>query len=466
MKSILTTLTTVLRFEVLAVMHFFVKEFIGNLSHSIHLHTLPIPPAGSRILLFIPHPDDEIAACCTFISKAIKTGCFLKTVMITNGDGVGLADYIKYKLTKPKPKYFEKMAYIRQKETKAALTSLGLTEDNIIFLGYPDRCSLNLWRNNWDPDKPFTSPYTKCNRSPYTNSYKIGAAYTGSSLVNDIEEITKKFNPTHIIYPHFYDCHVDHFSANNFVKYIIAKTGIAAVELTYLVHRGHWPTPPGRFKTLGLTPPRSLDGCGIEWFSLPLSANDIREKGKRLHFYKSQSIINRVYLLSFLRKNELFGQYRDIDVYVNEIMQNGAETIHIDNPCSDTIRGYLHKSADISGLTITIRRDSMECTMGTVNRPGKNYQYIFDLIFFEVNKTIKRCVISIDNGILRSNKATMDCIDSLDRQIVYSIGDYYVKITLCCQDLNNINAIFVNAVTRMGDILIDRTGSRLIKLRH
>lgn len=332
-------------------------------------------------------------------------------------------------------------------------------------MGYPDRCSLSLWRDNWNNDDPYTSPYTKCDHSPYRNSYCNKVAYTGSNCANDIERIINEFKPTHIVYPHFYDCHVDHFTANNFIKYVIAKTGIDVVELTYLVHRGHWPAPPGAFSSLSLTPPQSLWNCGVKWFSLHLSSDDIREKGKCLREYRSQNKLNRIYLQSFLRRNELFGQYDDIDINLHDVIQNKVSIIELTNPSADTLKGYLHASADISNLTIKLTPKSVECIMTVLRKPKKNYKYIFDLIFFRLDKAIRRYVLCVENGILSITKPTTVYPTEIGNIVKYSIGLNNIGIKLTIQNIDEFSSIFVNALTRMGDILIDRTGSRLIKLR-
>ena len=465
MKSLLTTLSTVLRFPVLTIVHFFVKEFVGNLYHHAPLQLLHIPPAGSRILFFIPHPDDEVAACGTFISEALKMNCLLKVVMITNGDGVGLADYLKYKITKPKPRYFKFLAYRRQKETKEALSMLGLARKDIIFLGFPDRCSIKLWRNNWGFDNPCTSPYTKLSSSPYLNSYEPNVQYTGLNLIRNIEQIINSFNPSWVIYPHFYDCHVDHFALNNFIKYVIAKSKKNITELTYLVHRGHWPTPPGEFRSLPLIPPSAISNCGIEWFSLPLSRENIRKKKQCLTQYKSQNWINRIYLSSFLRKNELFGKYQDIDVDLENIRQSGEVIIDFVNPSADTVKGYLHKSADIVGLTITMSFNRLEFIIRTEKPPNKNYRHIFDLIFFMVNDSIHRYTVIIEKDKLKFDNPILTEQVRIE-DISYTIGDNYVKIALLYWNIEDTSSIFVNAIVRIGEVLIDRTGSRLIKFVH
>jgi N-acetylglucosamine malate deacetylase 1 len=46
---------------------------------------LRITPFGRRILLLVPHPDDEIVACCTTIAQAQATGATVFAAYLTHG---------------------------------------------------------------------------------------------------------------------------------------------------------------------------------------------------------------------------------------------------------------------------------------------------------------------------------------------------------------------------------------------
>ena len=425
---------------------------------------LAVPPSGSNVLVFVPHPDDETAGCCALIKKSLSNGCNVKVVMVTNGDGVGLLDILKYKISKPSPEYFEKIAYLRQNETKKAMSLLGLSEENIIFLGYPDRCSLSLWRKHWDKDKPFTSSYTKRNYSFYKNSFTPKTLYSGICLVEDIEKIIRQFNPTHIVYPHFFDCHVDHFTTNNFVKYAIARLDIEVNELTYLIHRGNWPVPPGRFPWLILAPPKALESCGIRWYSLSLSSDDIKLKEQCLSSYTSQTsnFIMKIYLLSFLRRNELFGVCGNFEL--NSASESSTiDSITIVSPYADTLKGYLNKPADICDLRAGLTNDFLSFTISFLQEPSPVYTYLLDLFFFDAANTTRRAILRYHKGQLGIFKFSQDTI-GLPSDAECTVINDSIHISLPLTQLPQFKSILVNVLTLKGDKLIDRSGSRLIKV--
>ncbi len=86
--------------------------------------TCKLPPA-SRVLVFAPHPDDEIFGCGGAIALLQQGGAEIQVVVLT--DGAGFAeDDARQAITKK-----------RQAETKAALDVLGVSTAE--FWGMPDR---------------------------------------------------------------------------------------------------------------------------------------------------------------------------------------------------------------------------------------------------------------------------------------------------------------------------------------
>src|SRR5207302_953346 len=75
----------------------------------------------------------------------------------------------------------------------------------------------------------------------------------------------------------------------------------------YLVHNGIWPRPGAYAPDLYLTPPPELTAAGPGWAQYPIGPAD--EDAKRLAIleYRSQVDLMRAYMLSFVRRNELFG---------------------------------------------------------------------------------------------------------------------------------------------------------------
>lgn len=74
---------------------------------------------GKTLMVVIPHEDDEINVAGSTIHGAILEGVHVICVFSTWGDDLYTPD-------------------IRRREAVKALKTLGVKEDDVIFLGYPD----------------------------------------------------------------------------------------------------------------------------------------------------------------------------------------------------------------------------------------------------------------------------------------------------------------------------------------
>src|SRR5215831_2427401 len=92
------------------------------------------------IVVFAPHPDDEVIGCAGIIMQALARGARVKVVDITSGDGFGAAAAgITHKaLNQVGPDDFIALSRLRQKQSRNALQILGGKADDLIILGYPD----------------------------------------------------------------------------------------------------------------------------------------------------------------------------------------------------------------------------------------------------------------------------------------------------------------------------------------
>lgn len=456
---ILVIFTMMFVYWVIYVLYYLIiKEFLGNLFSKKPLNELKIPSSGSNILLFVPHPDDEIISCYSLIKKAKENGCTVKVIVVTNGDGAGLLDSIKYKFIKPEPKFFESMAYLRQKELIKSLLLMGLQEDDIIFLGYPDGCLMHLWHQNWSEHNPLISKYTNRNYSFYENSFNSKKLYTGSFLAEAIEQIIVKNNPNYIIYPNMFDRHQDHMAVYNLVRYVIFKLQLNIIELTYLIHRGVWPVPIGKFKKSFLAPPKSLADCKIKWYYLILSEDEVIEKEKCLFVYKSQlkNYIMRFFLYSFVRKNELYAECPGHIAYFKE-----NSVISSDKPFLDVFLGYVNKSANITNITVYWNYEYINIIIKTEKKPKLNYKYILDVFFFYNNTTVS-FILSIENGQISTIIPREGFMSDLPEELKINFGDN-IDISFRYKDFKNCRGLLINVLSYKKDKLIDRAGLNLIK---
>lgn len=275
---------------------------------------------GKRILIFAPHPDDEIVATGGLISEAVKDGFTVKIVFITNGDGFGNLINADPLIKINNTNEAIALGYEREIEAIQAAKILGLKNENLIFLGYPDRGINHLWFSNWS--KAYTSVYTFKSYSPYNNSYTPKVSYKGENLSKDIRSILDLFKPDLVFTPSYFDMHPDHWGTSCFVISELAaleemgRGWVREIKIYfYLVHYGKisWPREWGYKPSRKILPPLELQRTRIKWLSYPLSENAVHVKLAAISKYKSQVILIGSFLKAFVRTNELFEELSSLD---------------------------------------------------------------------------------------------------------------------------------------------------------
>lgn len=268
--------------------------------------SLDLSQSPQNILIFSPHCDDEILGSGGLIAQSIKRGDKVVVVLITNGDGHRYTTFEEFKKIYPKPEDYINVGYKRQQESIAALEKVGLYQNNIIFLGYPDSGIDELLHKYYN--QPYLSPYTKQSSSPYSNSYHENVLYTGQNLASDISNIIKIFSPTVIVAPSSDDSHPDHAATAQFVRRAVKDSNQKVIYLSYLVHYNRYPYPKGFHTDRYLMPPARLIKFSDDWRSYNLDPETVKQKEGALSAYQSQlkdSLLKNI-MESFLRRNELF----------------------------------------------------------------------------------------------------------------------------------------------------------------
>ena len=278
----------------------------------------PIPYRPTRndsILVFGAHPDDEALGAGGLIHAAVTGGARVRVVTFTSGDGYIEGVDVGFHTLFSTPERFIEYGKRRQQEALAAATHLGLSPSQVTFLGYPDRGLAVLWGPAWNCRHPYTSPYTRRNRVPYPLSYRPGALYCGQNVLEDLERLLRQDRPTIIVTHHPADSHRDHWAASAFVATALEQLTLedaswakTARVWAYLVHHSMWPLPEAYTPDLSLTPPRDLLGLGPAWAQYPIGQADEDAKRLAILAYRSQVELLRTYMLSFVRRNELFAR--------------------------------------------------------------------------------------------------------------------------------------------------------------
>ena len=285
-------------------------------------HYLPMPALesfkqGERVLILAPHPDDESIACAGIIQQALTAGAKVRIVYLTNGDHNELAFIVYEKRITVRQGEFVHMGQVRQKESIKAMQSLGLSENNLVFLGYPDYGTFTIFSQYWQTKKPFRDLLTRISSVPYKDDPSYQAPYQGESILNDLTKQILDYKPDKIFVSHPADVNVDHKSLYLFLQVALSdlEGQIAPPKIyPYLVHCVGWPKPRHYHPELALYPPDKFRVSHINWVRANLSFEELDKKYQAILFYKSQTQTSAFYLLAFARENELFGDYPQVEL--------------------------------------------------------------------------------------------------------------------------------------------------------
>ncbi len=273
--------------------------------------------AKDRVMIFAPHPDDETIACAGIIQEAVRVGADLHIVYLTNGDHNQVAFIVYEKRLTLRRGEFIHMGEVRKKEAIKAAEVLGVSRENLMFLGYPDFGTFAILSYNWQGSRPYRSLLTRISSVPYKDNLSFRAPYKGESILYDIEKVLLEYKPNKIFVSHPADANVDHKALYLFLQIALQdlKGRIGQPKVyPYLVHCLGWPLPRHYHSDLALEPPKQFQDTQINWSKFTLSKQQLENKHKAILCHKSQTESSAFYLLSFARRNELFGDYPDINL--------------------------------------------------------------------------------------------------------------------------------------------------------
>lgn len=356
-----------------------------NLSAHPRLAQLPLPQRQDRIVIFAPHEDDETIGCSGYIQQAVEAGASVTVVMVTNGDYPRHSLFLLGKNLGFTPQSYIDLGYVRQSETLQAVQSYGLSDQQVIFLGYPNGPIYRMWLpTHWSPDQPASSVRTLCERSPYTNSLTPNAVYCGQSLLQDMETVLARVQPTVVITMHPNDTNADHWAVGAFSRFALAELanrGEAFARTcrvySYIVHRMHWPAPMRYRPHMALYPPQPLlDIRQTDWRTLPLTPAQVQRKYAAIAMFRSQGGVFSPLLRAMARNNEVFG------ILPVKKWSRGPGTLgraEIIDPSADQVITALQPQADIQRVTMTRARQRMVVTLSLRERPKSGTGYHFSL---------------------------------------------------------------------------------------
>jgi LmbE family N-acetylglucosaminyl deacetylase len=271
----------------------------------------PLISHNTRLMIFSPHPDDESLGAGGLIQRVLEAGGRVKVVFVTNGDGfpegVEKEDHISHPTAKDYTRYGEE----RRLEALKALTTLGMKEHDVIFLGFPDGGLYYLRLKFRAHPMAYRSPFTGKTRPPAFEIVVPRTDYCGEDLRREIERVISDFRPDLLATTPPEDRHPDHNSTYYFVKEALIHlnkkhANHKPMVLGFLIHYGQWPLGQGAGTGLRLNPPENFPDRGKQWISFTLKPEEVETKRKAILQYHTQMLVMGRFLLSFSRSNELF----------------------------------------------------------------------------------------------------------------------------------------------------------------
>jgi LmbE family N-acetylglucosaminyl deacetylase len=278
------------------------------LRRALHLGALILALAGlapaaaaKTILVISPHPDDEALVAAGHVRAAVAAGHTVKIVVVTNGDFGGVEAGLQ-----------------RQGESVASAQILGLTEQDVIFLGYPDGALMQMYSAS-SPTDVITSnagqTQTYGNRGMGGMDYhrfRFGSPgpYNRVTLEQDIRALLNDYRPDEVYTVSHFDTHGDHHATAVLVTEALVAAIRSGVALSTRLYQGIvwvpgqegvWPNAGGCSPDTPFPPPQ-MD-TQLEWKRVQRAVVFANLKCQAIGAFASQAT---PHLLSFARKDEFF----------------------------------------------------------------------------------------------------------------------------------------------------------------
>src|SRR5438874_10825288 len=224
---------------------------------------LPQFAAAKTILVFVAHPDDEALIAAGRRRTAVLTGDTVKIVVVTNGDSAtGIDEGLR-----------------REGESVAAAQLLGLTEQDVIFLGYGELSLLQIY-NAASPTDVVTSnagqTQTYGNRGlggMDFHSYRFSSPgpYNRVTVQQDMRTLFQDYAPDEVYTVTNFDAHPDHQATALFVTDALVTVMRSGTALPTKLYQGlvwppsgdPWPGTGGCAANIPFSPP-PMD-TPLEW---------------------------------------------------------------------------------------------------------------------------------------------------------------------------------------------------------
>ncbi len=395
------------------------------------LHAAEDPTQPERVLILAPHPDDEVLACGGVIQQHLIRGDKVNVVLLTSGDAQRLGVLAQ--------RNFLKLGEARFAESVKALAYLGLKEANLCLLGYPDRGLAFLWQQYWRNESLFRSWYSQVDRVAYSHALFPGAPYNGQALLNDLQKIFLKLQPTKLYLPHPNDLNDDHWAANAFALFALENLKVREKNFqlahqdrfAYLVHRHYWPLPRGKHLDRALQLPPYITTLDTVWQSVQLSPEETQKKYVAIKLYKTQLKITDAHLVAFARPNELFGHVPLLS-YTN---RSSGEILAFADLRTQSLLSHLRGYDGIKQIQIRKNKESLFANIEFYKPLRPTYEIRLDIKFIDDPETalevlVKKNQIYLNQQVADARYTCQRQKLSLQLQLQLELFDRKNKIIL------------------------------------
>lgn len=181
---------------------------------------------------------------------------------------------------------------------------LGLSSNDLIFLGYPDGGLSDIFMNVWT-SKPYRSGVTNAASVLYVESAVAGQPQTAMNLLTDLEQVMTSFQPTIVVYPNLIDEHPDHQATELFVTAALADLHLSPQRLEYVVHVAGWPRPLRYAPFVHAYAPPAARVLGLRQEVVHLTPQEVGIKTSAIQAHASE-LLPFAILVAFARRTEVF----------------------------------------------------------------------------------------------------------------------------------------------------------------
>jgi LmbE family N-acetylglucosaminyl deacetylase len=194
------------------------------------------------ILIFCAHPDDE-GAHAGIMRAAVENHIPIHVVYFTSGDAGSCDRYYEHSCAPAEALNF---GALRMEEARRSLGHLGVSRENIYFLGLPDGGSGQIWYDHVEASSPYLSVLLASEHAPYEGVAEPNLPYARNAVVEAAKRFIREFDPEVIYTGHPDERHVDHRTNNWFVVKALQellREGVVRPDLTLLTDQVYGPGP-------------------------------------------------------------------------------------------------------------------------------------------------------------------------------------------------------------------------------